>query len=260
MPTKFISSRANPLFRHARHLADSAKARRSHRQTLLDGEHLIESYLAHGHRPVAVFVASGAEGRFAGLLARAGGEVVSLSGPLLKELSPVEAPTGVLALVAVPPPAKARGGAALLLEGIQDPGNLGSLLRSARAAGVDEVYLSPGCADLWSPRVLRAAMGAHFGLALFERTELGAVIGARPAPTFAAVGRGGDLPYGTELGGPVGLLLGNEGGGLSPGLLELAGGRLSIPMAPGVESLNVAAAGAVLLFEHARQREALKRS
>ena len=141
-----------------------------------------------------------------------------------------------------------------MLEDVQDPGNLGSILRSAAAAGVTEIYLSTGCVHAWSPRVLRAGMGAHFALQIHEGVDLAGLVANYPGKVFAAVRDAARSLYSVDLRGEVALLFGNEGAGLSAGLREAAQSQISIPMPGKAESLNVAAAAAVCLFERVRQR------
>jgi RNA methyltransferase, TrmH family len=143
--------------------------------------------------------------------------------------------------------------ACVVLEDVQDPGNLGSILRSAAAAGVRDVLLTPACAQAWSPRVLRAGMGAHFALRLYEQCDIAAFASRYRGRVLAAVRDGAGPVFGTDLRGDVALMFGNEGAGLSAGLLALASARVSIPMPGACESLNVAAAAAVCLFERVRQ-------
>jgi TrmH family RNA methyltransferase len=141
----------------------------------------------------------------------------------------------------------------LMLEDLQDPGNLGSILRTAAAAGVRQVFLSRHSVHCWSPRVLRAGMGAHFALAIYEQAELPALIGRFPGTVVATDARARRSLYELDLTGPVAFLFGNEGAGLSPVLARAAHVTAAIPIARGVESLNVAAAAAVALFERVRQ-------
>ena len=140
-----------------------------------------------------------------------------------------------------------------MLEDIQDPGNVGSMLRSAAAAGVAQAFLSKGCAFAWSPKVLRAGQGGHFHLEIFEDVDL--VDWARNfrGALVAAVAHGGESLFEARLAAPIAVAVGNEGAGLSPALLAAATRRVSIPMPGGFESLNAAAAAAVCLFECARQ-------
>jgi TrmH family RNA methyltransferase len=142
----------------------------------------------------------------------------------------------------------------LLLEGIQDPGNLGSILRSAAAAGCDAVFLSPACADAWSPKVMRAAMGGHFALHIYEQQNLPDIAKQFSGKVLATSLQAAHSLYDCDMAGAVALMVGNEGAGLTNNLLVCATERVSIPMPGKVESLNVAAATAICLFEAARQR------
>jgi TrmH family RNA methyltransferase len=144
--------------------------------------------------------------------------------------------------------------ACVMLEDLQDPGNLGSILRSCAAAGVTHVLLSKGSVRAWSPRVLRAGMGAHFMLDIHEDTDLGAAARDFPGTLLATRPRAPRTVFDTDLTGKVGFMFGNEGAGLSAALLGSAHAVISIPLPGRAESLNVAAAAAVCLFERVRQR------
>jgi TrmH family RNA methyltransferase len=135
----------------------------------------------------------------------------------------------------------------------QDPGNVGAILRSAAAAGVGQVFLSPHCAFAWSPKVLRAGQGAHFHLEIFEDVDLVAWVRDYRGTLVAAVTSGGESLFTADLAGPVAVAIGNEGAGLSESLRAAAQGRVSIPMPGGFESLNAAAAAAICLFECVRR-------
>jgi TrmH family RNA methyltransferase len=166
----------------------------------------------------------------------------------------------MLALVDVPPAgAVPPGDFCLLIDGVQDPGNVGSMLRSAAAAGVTDVLLSPPSAFAWSPKVLRAGQGAHFRLRLHEDVDLPAWASAYRAAgghvVATVVAQAGAI-FATALTGRLALAIGNEGAGLSAALLAAADRRATIPMPGGFESLNAAAAAAVVLFEAVRQRGA----
>ena len=253
-----ITSRDNPVFKRLKKLAESSRARRDARMTLLDGAHLIEAYFdAGGHLNVLLCAASCAASVWQPLAARCeGAKVVAIADSLFAELSPVESPTGVLAEAAWLE-AKAEKSATplvLLLEDIQDPGNLGSLLRSAAAASATLAVLSKGCADAWSPKALRGGQGAQFVLPMLLRADLMAWIGSADLPVWALALGGEKRLFDLDLKKPAAILLGNEGAGLSEGLLALATGRVAIPMPGRVESLNAAAAAAIALFEAVRQR------
>jgi len=179
-----------------------------------------------------------------------------LDDALFAQLSELKTPSGLLALVDIPP-AKvevAHSQFALLLEDIQDPGNLGSILRSAAAAGCDAVFLSQGCADAWSPKVLRSGMGGHFALSILESADLLKVAAEFSGKILAASLQAEKSLYDCNLRGKLAFAIGNEGAGLSPGLQQAAQELFIIPMPGKVESLNAAAAAAVCLFEAVRQR------
>jgi TrmH family RNA methyltransferase len=183
--------------------------------------------------------------------------VTQLDDKLFAELSELKTPTGILALIESiesDPIDFIDFHFGLLLEDIQDPGNLGSILRSAAAAGCDAVYLSAACADAWSPKVLRAAMGGHFALRIYSQQNLINVVKGFSGQLFATSLQATEVLYDCDLRGDVGFILGNEGAGLSADLLALVTRQITIPMPGKVESLNAAAAGAVCLFEAVRQR------
>ncbi len=257
---KHISSRDNPLFKDIAKLAGSARQRRKVGQTLLDGVHLVQAYLASGSKPQHLLVTQAAlqDREVATLLEKLPGvPLTQLDDSLFAELSELKTPSGILALIALPSPvvSAAQSGFCLLLEDIQDPGNLGSMLRSAAAAGCDAVFLSKGCADAWSPKVLRSGMGGHFALGIHESVELPAVAAVFKGALFAASLGARTSLYDCDLRGKLAFVLGNEGAGLSEGLLAAVNRHVAIPMPGKVESLNVAAAAAVCLFEAARQRQ-----
>lgn len=257
---KHISSRDNPFFKELVKLAGSARQRRKAGQTLLDGIHLVQACLASGSKPQHLLVIQAAlqDREVVALLKKLSAvPVTQLDDTLFAELSELKTPSGILALIELPQPTASIAAArfALLLEDIQDPGNLGSMLRSAAAAGCDAVFLSKGCADAWSPKVLRAGMGGHFALSIHESMDLPAVAAAFQGELFAASLDAKTSLFDCDLRGKLAFALGNEGAGLSGGLLAAASRHVAIPMPGKVESLNVAAAAAVCLFEAARQRQ-----
>jgi TrmH family RNA methyltransferase len=257
LQTEIITSRENQIFKRLKKLAESSRERRETRTTLLDGEHLIEAYLDMRARPLTLLhAASCSPDIWQPLASRCDDtKVVAISDKLFTELSPVETPTGIIAEVAWLE-ARPAGNIplVLLLEDIQDPGNLGSLLRSAAAAGATLAVLSKGCADAWSPKCLRGGQGAQFVLPLLLRADLPGWIRSAGIPVWALALGGEQIVFDLDFSGPAGILVGNEGAGLSPEILEAASARVQIPMPGGVESLNAAAAAAIALFEAVRQR------
>jgi RNA methyltransferase, TrmH family len=252
-----VATRTNAQFRTLRALASSGAERRRQNRTLLDGAHLVASYLEHA-RPRLIAVSDSARDHpeVAALLSRArGADQVCFADALFAQIAPVQTPTGILALIDIPsPPAEIpRGQLLVMLDGIQDPGNVGTIIRSAAAAGADAILLSAQCADPWAPRTLRAAMGAHFVLQIRAHTDLVIAAAEFPGRVIAAAGQGGTTPQEVDLTGRIAFAFGAEGAGLDPDLAATAHESVSIPLARGIESLNVGAAAAVILFERVRQ-------
>lgn len=255
-----VTSRDNAAVKRLHGLAHSARDRRSQRQTVLDGPHLVAAALDAGYalRELVVSDQGASRSEIAELVARsAETPLLQLSDALFAHVSPVDSPSGVMAVIDVPaddgfgPVAESL----LLLDGVQDAGNLGTILRTAAAAGLRDVLLTAGCAQAWSPRVLRAGMGAHFRLRIREGVDAAAALdGYRGAILATGVGADARDLYACDLRGAVAWLFGSEGRGLSPEVAGLANGLVTIPMPGGVESLNVGAAAAICLFEQVRQR------
>lgn len=260
---KHIISRDNPVFKGLKKLADNARERRQEGKTLLDGVHLIEAYIATFGEPDMLIIPEGKSSVEATALIQqlADIPIVMLPTLMFAELTPVASSTGILALVKtpqleVPTPANF----VLMLEDIQDPGNLGSMLRTAAAAGVDAVYLSMGCTDAWSPKALRGGQGAQFVLPIMERANIVSSLqdfsdngGISYATTMQ-----GDSLYTQDFTAPTAFVIGNEGAGLSNKVMAACSQGITIPMVKSrvqsVESLNAAAATAICLFECQRQR------
>ena len=254
-----VTSRDNAAYKELARLSESGQERRRAGMSVLDGAHLVGAFLDSGRRAeaIAVNAAGLADAEVAALLQRASpARVTLLSDALFKSVSTVESPTGVIALVKTPAgkPAPRDASLVLLLEDIQDPGNVGTLLRSAAAAGVGHVLLSDRCAFAWSPKVLRAAMGAHFALEIVEGADLAAFVAGYRGKSIALSGDAKKSLYDLDLRGPCALLVGNEGAGLSPALESAATERAKIPMPGRMESLNAGTAGSIALFECVRQR------
>ena len=257
---KTVSSRDNAFYKELKALATSSQARRKAGRSLLDGVHLCESWLALRGAPAHCVVSESAldNPEVAAIVARVEadrGFVTVLPDALFGAISQVEHGVNLVFVVETPAPRApdVLAESAVLLDGVQDPGNVGSILRSAGAAGIKQVWCSPGTAFCWSPKVLRAAMGAHFVLEIFENVELAPVVRKAQVPVLATSGYAADCLYDVELAGPVAWILGHEGQGVSQELLDLASRRVAVPHAGQVESLNVAACAAVCFFEQLRQ-------
>jgi RNA methyltransferase, TrmH family len=255
---KTIASRDNPTFKDLRDLARDARRQRDEGRTLIEGPHLVTACLDHGLLPdlLAVSESAAALPEISALLAREPDvPTFCLRDALFREISELATPVGILARIAIPAvPDGLPAGDCLLLDAVQDAGNVGTLLRTAAAAGVHDVLLGSGCAGAWTPRVLRAAQGAHFGLRIREQVDLAVFLEAYTGASYAAVAREGCSLYKLDLAAPAAWIFGNEGAGLAPELIAAARHRATIPLAAGCESLNVAAAAAICLFEMRRQR------
>jgi len=256
---KAIASRDNPTFKALRLLAKDSREQQRQQRAIIDGVHLVSEYRARVGLPQSIVVSESGERHpevQIVLAANEGVDTLRLRDSLFAEISGTPNPVGVLATIEIPAsPATPITGSCVLLEGIQDAGNVGTILRTAAAAGVRDIVLGPGCAGAWTMRVLRAAQGAHFGLAIREHEDLAAVVKSYPGLAFATVVSGGTSLYELDLRGPVAWVFGNEGAGVSETLAAAATARATIPMASGSESLNVAAAAAVCMFEALRQRK-----
>lgn len=259
---KAITSRENPQFKELRMLLSAPRRQRETGWAVLEGPHLVAAALDHGVLPDLVVMSESAlaNAEIEALLARIDTvEVLCLPDALFRGLSELATPVGILARIAIPAGIGVLpDGDCLLLDAVQDAGNVGTLLRTAAAAGIRDILLGPGCAGAWTSRVLRAGQGAHFSLAIREQVDLAGFMRSYVGETVAAVAHGGELLYDLEYLAPTAWLFGSEGGGIAPELLALVRQHVTIPLAAGNESLNVAAATAVCLFEMRRQRRMKK--
>ncbi len=256
---KLIRSRDNPQVKALVKLAGSSRERRETGTTLLEGEHLVRAYRESGGKAETIFAAETAMAKpeIRALLEGAPADArLVLADRLVDQISQLVSAAGVGAVVRTPEPGLLPRTltSCVLLENIQDPGNLGSILRSAVAAGIAQVFLSRGSVFAWSPKVLRAGMGAHFFLSIFEAVDLAEVARGFPGRIVAMEPCAPPSLFDLDLKGPVAWIFGNEGAGLSESALRLATHRARIPMPGSAESLNVAAAAAICLFEQLRQR------
>lgn len=262
MQPEVISSSKNPVVKQLRQLMGSAHTRKASDLAVAEGIHLVDSLLRSGGRLESLIYAESARNnlevkQLIKLSQSQARQHIVLKDSLFEAISRLHAGVGVLAVFEPSRPALKSPliEEAILLEAVQDPGNLGMILRSVAAAGFQQAYLSVGTASAWSPKALRAGMGAQFSLRVYEQVDLIELVKASQLPVLATDLSGSESIYQAELSQPFIWLFGNEGQGVSSELLSLATSRLNIPQAASaVESLNVSAAVAVCLFEQRRQR------
>ena len=259
-----ISSRQNPLVKRLR---DLARDRGDGGEVLLDGPHLVQEALSAGvELHVAAFAADAALGRLAALAAGCaarGARVVSAPDSVLSMMSPVKQPSGVVAIARLTPSSVQSAVASrapqllLVLDHVQDPGNVGAIVRAAEACGATAVITGPGTADPFGWKALRGSMGSAFRLPVACVRNLDQALQAARAAglrIFSTIPREGTPLARASLTQPSAILLGGEGAGLHAELLSTADESLTIPMQQPVESLNVAIAAALVLYEASRQR------
>jgi TrmH family RNA methyltransferase len=257
-----ITSRQNPLVSRFRDVARGEVPDRM----LLDGEHLLQDALA-ARTPIeiAAFADDAVDGRLSDLadgVRRADGQVVAVSGAVLKAISPVQQPSGVVAIAArreraIDDVFARAPQLVVVLSDVQDPGNVGAIVRAAEGCGATGVVTAERTADPFSWKALRGGMGSTLRIPVLSRQALASTIEnarARHIRVFATVPRGGTPLPEADLRKPCAILLGGEGAGLPSATIEAADARLTIPMRAGIESLNVAVAAAIVLYEASRQR------
>lgn len=242
-----IQSRDNAFVKDLRRLAQDTTAYRKQGRVWLEGDHLCRAALERGQRPaIAVFAESFwplAQAEWA----QAAMKTIVLADALFADVSALESPARMGFILDLPAPAALRADAAtVVLDRVQDAGNVGSILRSASAFGFRQVAAIKGSAALWSPKVLRAGMGAHFGLELIEGLEV-QDLDALHVPLLVTHVHEGDWLHRAALPWPCAWVLGHEGQGVSPALEARAALRIRIAQPGGEESLNVAAAAAICL-------------
>ncbi len=242
-----IHSRDNAFVKDLRRLAQDTTAYRKQGRVWLEGDHLCRAALARGLRAsVAVFSESfwpQAQVKYA----QAATKFIVLADALFADVSGLESPAAMGFILDLPAPASLRPDAAtVVLDRVQDAGNVGSILRSASAFGFRQVAAIKGSAALWSPKVLRAGMGAHFALDLIEGLALDD-LAALQVPLLVTSSHAGDFLHRTALPWPCAWVMGHEGQGVSPALEDRASLRIRIAQPGGEESLNVAAAAAICL-------------
>jgi RNA methyltransferase, TrmH family len=250
-----LTSRSNPLVVQLRKLAHDSLAYREQGRIWLEGEHLCEAYLARGICPGLAVIAEPAwELPRWRSLAESARAIALVPAALLAALSAQESAPPLAFVVDWPVHTEVRADApSVVLDRVQDAGNVGTILRTAAAFGFTQVLALKGSAGLGAPKVLRAAMGAHFGLHLVETLDESALDALR-STCLAADAHALNVLHETTLPWPCAWVFGHEGQGISATLSQRCSIALRIPQPGGEESLNVAASAAVCLYESMRQR------
>jgi RNA methyltransferase, TrmH family len=252
-----ITSRDNPQLARVRRLLRDGTAYRKLGQVWLEGDHLLRAAVSRGLSiDLLLFpAAAGGAGHLHRLMSHSQ-RFSAVADALWGELTQLETPASMGGLLTVPvAPGTALEQTTVVLDRIQDPGNVGSILRSAAAMGVRQVLALKGTAALWGPKVLRAGMGAHFGLDMCEGVEPDALARLPVALVGTSSHEATPLEL-TQLPFPCAWVFGHEGEGIAPALLSRCVARVAIQQSGGEESLNVAAAAAICLYESQRQRMA----
>jgi TrmH family RNA methyltransferase len=255
--TEVITSAANPAIALVRSLARRDR-RAAEGAFVVEGRRAVHDALQTGAVPRLLLVRQDEPASWRDLPLPAAFPARVVERRLFDQLSDVRTPQGILAVFPFPSVALAPDDPAplaLVIDRLRDPGNLGTLLRSAAAAGVNAVYLSPEAVDPWNPKVVRAGMGAHFRVPLIA-LDPGALDELRQRlPRRVVASAAATRPYdASDWTGAAALVIGGEAEGVGPELKAWGTEEVGIPLDHGVESLNAAVAGAVILFEAARQR------
>jgi len=255
-----ISSVRNPKIQEVRGLQSRARNRRDAGAFVVEGVRLAEEALNSGWRAKAAFYTRGLDERGQLIIKSLPAQKINaeeVSESVMKAISETKSPQGILLeMEAKELPIPAQPSLVLILDGLADPGNLGTLLRSAAGAGADVVLLAPGSADAFAPKVLRSGMGAHFKLPIREIDwpEIASFCKKENLAVFLAEAGQGKSHNQVDLTQKVALIIGGEAHGASPAAHQLKPESIHIPMPGQIESLNAATAGSLLLFEAVRQR------
>lgn len=251
-----ITSLQNERVKLVHALQNRTRARRKERKIALEGARLVRDACESEHQPDFVFYTPDSSGTaLIHTLRQRNCELLEVAEPVMRHISDTQQPQGIIGVFPMPSPVLPKQAEhILILDGVSDPGNMGTILRTAAAAGVDVVLLGPNSADPYSPKALRSGMGAHFRIPVRERSWPEIREYCQSTGIYAADSRGNMCYNGVDWTQPWALVIGSEAHGLSESAAHLAAGRVYIPMAAATESINAAAAAAVILFEAQRHR------
>ena len=257
---KKISSAQNPLVKKLVQLSEKQSFRNKQKMTIIEGAHLTAEWLKRFGAPDFCVISNSSKRseEVEAIIQKCeelNAEIIELEAKIYSKISPVIEGVGILFAVKIP---KNQGvnfcEDSIILDRVQDPGNLGTILRSAVGFGVKQIICSKGTVSAWSPKVLRAGMGAHFQLEIFENEDLREAIENLKVLTFATSLKAQKTIYDEDFAVNTAWIFGNEGSGVSEEVLSKVKKKVIIPQVGEIESLNVAMAATVCLAEQARQR------
>lgn len=261
-----ISSRENRIVKEYTGLRDQCRRRREAKKFVVEGARLANDALLSGANISAAFITGQAREKYGDCctaLEESGAPIFDVTPSVAGLLADTRSAQGIFCIVDMPENGLRfeninPQGAYLVLEDIQDPGNLGTMLRTAEAMGIDGVLLSAGCTDIYSPKVVRASMGAVFRLPFCADVDIidsAELLKAKGIKVYAAVADGGGDMLAADLDGGVAAVIGNEGNGLTPECVNACSGRITVRMRGRAESLNAAAAATVIIWEMTKHRD-----
>ncbi|MCY4540105.1 MAG: RNA methyltransferase [Chloroflexi bacterium] len=251
-----ITSVQNRRVKYVKSLGAKGRLRRSEKKLILEGDRLIKDALNSGGRPdLALYTPESADYELIAILQNRNCELLPVSEGVLSHVSDTMRAPGILGVFQIPkPPIPNRAEQVLILDAVREPGNMGTVLRSAAAAGADIAILAPGCVDPYRSKVLRAGMGVHFRLPVAEAKWQEIRAYCAGLAVYSADAAGETIYTEVDWGQPWALVVGNEAHGISADARRISRSNVSVPMSHEAESLNVASAATVILFEAKRQR------
>ena len=257
-PIELITSDKNQTVKLAKALLTQARQRKKQGQTVIEGIHLMDAALRSDYPLVQVLVAESAQthSEVQQLLSRLPTyiTILTLSDSLYSSIRSLGTGVDIMAIIKIPSlPLPMISCDCLILNDVQDSGNVGTLLRTAAAVGIETVLCTTNTAQAWSPKTLRAGMGAQFALSIYEDLAIDSILDKVQAPLLATSSHTDTVIYDYDLREPVAWIMGHEGQGVSPELMQCAT-PIALPQPNGQESLNVAIAGSLCLYETLRQR------
>ena len=251
-----IDSPANALLKEIRELSKKGKKRREKGFFIGEGERLLRDLPLSSL--VQIFISESYEGSLPHGLEKEDERVFLLSKKAMESISTTESQQGILAKIAIPKREEPEGDFYLILEDIQDPGNLGTIFRTAEAAGISHIFMNKTCTDIFSPKAVRSTMGSLFRVSFSTHEDLESIckmLKKRAVRIYAMHLSGENVFYQEDFRCPSAFMLGNEGNGLSESLTKLSDQLIRIPMQGQIESLNVATTASILMYEVYRQRQ-----